>query len=128
MDTLNLNKQKLCCAFFLLKQIFENLVGSCLGTLVLSLWLHYSNLGFIIHITDPYFIYVINSSLVNFTDHVHKNFLSIVWFCCLVSGHAADMISSHDPSWLLLLLLFGMKICINTSVFWMFSGKKGSVR
>ena len=26
---------------------------------------------------DPYSIYIINSSLVNFTNHVHKNFLSI---------------------------------------------------
>ena len=25
-------------------------------------------------------------------------------------------------------IFFGMEICINTSVFWMFSGKKGSVR
>ena len=35
--------------------------------------------GFIIHIPDPYFIYVISSSLVNFiNNHVHKHFLSIV--------------------------------------------------
>ena len=58
----------------------------------------YSNLGYINHIPDPYFIYVINSTLVNFTNHVHKDFLSIVWFCCQVSGHAANMISSHDLS------------------------------
>ena len=87
-------------------QIFENLVGSCIWTLG---WVSdYSNLGFIIHILDPYFIYIMNSSLVNFTNHVHKNFLSIVWFCCQVSGHATDMISSHDLSWPIL-LFFGMK-------------------
>ena len=56
----------------------------------------YSNSGYINHIPDPYFIYVINSSLANFTNHVHKDFLSTVWFYCLVSGHAANMISSHD--------------------------------
>ena len=50
-----------------------------------------------------------------------------LWLCCHISGHAANMISSHDISWLLL-LFFGMGICINTSVFWMSSGKKGSLR
>ena len=54
------------------------------------------------------------------TNHVHKNFLSIVWLCCQVSSHATDMISSHDLS-RSLLLFFGMEIYINTSVFWMFS-------
>ena len=68
---------------------------------------------------DPYFVYVINSSLVNFTNDVNKNFLSIVWLSSQVSGHATD-ISSHDLSWPLL-LFFGIEICINTSVFWMFS-------
>ena len=38
-----------------------------------------------------------------------------------------NMISSHDPSWPLL-LFFGMEIDMNTSVFWMFSGNKVSVR
>ena len=112
--TLNLNEQKLCCAFFLLKSIFGNLVGSCIWTLVLSF--DYSNLGFIINIPDAYFIYIISSSLVSFTNHVHKNFVSIVWFCCQVSGHATDKISSYDLSWHML-LFFGMKTCINTSVF-----------
>ena len=46
---------------------------------------------------DPYFVYVINSSLVNFTNDVNKNFLSIVWLSSQVSGHATD-ISSHDLS------------------------------
>ena len=60
-------------------------------TLVLSF--DYSSLGFIIHVPVPYFIYIINSSLIDFTNHVHKNFLSIVWFCYQVSGHATGMIS-----------------------------------
>ena len=65
---------------------------------------------------DPYFINVINSSLVTFTNHVHKTFLSIVWFCCQISGHATNMISSHDLS-RPLLLLSGIETCINTPVF-----------
>ena len=81
----------------------------------------------ITHIPDPYVVGVINSSLVNFTYHVHKNFLSIVWFCCHVSDHAINTIFSHELSWPLI-LFFGMEICISTLVFWMFSGKKGSVR
>ena len=61
------------------------------------------------------------------SNHVRKNFLAIVWFFCQVSGHAANMISSHDLSWSMS-LFFGMEICINTSGFWMFSGKKDSIR
>ena len=100
-------------------------VGSCLWTLVLGS--DYINLDYIIHTPDPYFIYVISNSLVNFTNHVHKKFLSIVWFCCQVSGHTAYMTSSHDLSWPML-PFFGMGICINASAFWMFSGKKCSVK
>ena len=65
---------------------------------------------------DLYFIYVINSSLVNFTNHVDTNFLSIVWFCCHVSDHITNMISSHDLS-RPVLLIFVMEIYKNSSVF-----------
>ena len=75
--------------------------------------------------SDPYFTYVINSSLVNFTNHVHKNSLSIVWFCCQVSDHITN-VSSYELSWSLL-LIFIMGIFISTSVFWMSSSKKDLV-
>ena len=71
----------------------------------------YSNLGYIIHIHDPCFIYIINGSLVSFTNHVHKNFCSIIWFCSHVSDHVTSVIFSHDLSWPQL-LLFGTEMCI----------------
>ena len=71
MGTLNLNKQKLCYAFFLVRKIFGSLEQQFLSS-------DYSSLGYIVHVHDLYFIYIIESSLVNVTNHVGKNFLSIV--------------------------------------------------
>ena len=76
----------------------------------------YSNLGFIIHIRDPYFIFIINSSLINSTNHALKAFFIVSWCCCHVSDHVTNMISSHDLS-ITVLIFFGMEICINTSFF-----------
>ena len=72
--------------------------------------------------SDSYFTYVINSSLVNFTNYAHKNFLSIVWFCSQVSDNITN-VSLHELSWSLL-LIFIMEIFISTSAFWMSSSKK----
>ena len=60
------------------------------------------NLGYMIHITDLYFSYYINSTLVNFPNHVHKSYQ-------IRSDHISDyiMISSYDPSQPLLLFLNG---------------------
>ena len=71
---------------------------------------------------------IINNSLVNFTNHVATQKFS---FCCMVLlsmyqvRQQITMISSHELSWPML-LFFGMEICIYTSVFWTFSGKKKS--
>ena len=67
-------------------------------------------------IPDPHLIYEINSSVANFTNHVRKNVLSIVWFYCYLSYHITNMISSHDLS-RPMSLFFEIKVCINTSVF-----------
>ena len=78
MDNLNLNEQKLRCAFFLTK--VNIWISSRIVLMNFSPEFDFSNLGYIIHITEPYFIYVINSNLVNFTNHVRKNF----FFHCTV--------------------------------------------
>ena len=41
---------------------------------------------------------ILNNNVELKIKYLEENFLSIVWFCCQVSGHATDMISSHDLS------------------------------
>ena len=82
----------------------------------------YSNSGYINHIPDPYFMLSIVVSLISlimYTKIFFPLYGSIVWYQVMQQIWYLHM-TSVDP----MLLFFGMEICINTSVFWMFSVEK----
>ena len=73
-----------------------------------------------IHIPDPDFIYVINSSLVNFTSTQKFSLHCMVLLPFIRSCNKYISTWPQSPP----ITIFGVEICINTSVLWKSSGKK----